>query len=477
MAQPISLNLLNFLFVFSDNLGVGGKQFAAMTFPSTRPFNKKAFWLTLSLAAAVRAVALWLQFDSLSNDPDGYRQLAETLATQGVFGFGTAGVAAHPTAFRPPGYPYLLSWLVADGKLSNGAVAGLHWLLGIATVALVYLFANRLLAKIEQQQEPRSVAITVAGCVAALIVACDPILLVQSTQVMTETLATLLAVLGGWAWFSFADSAKGQNIIETMPRKRGLTLGLCLLIGFFGRPISAVWAALLFSASAYCFRRRMMFATLTSVSMFVFGICLWTQRNIRAVGEPIWATSHGGYTLLLANNPMLYQHLREHPLGTYWDATRFLQTWDAREAGDIRDPGFWQVSHEPVPITRSEVEDNKLASEAAMATIRREPAMFVWSCVVRVWWLWSPCPQIGSIMQRSLVCIWYLAVYLGAIISLYRWRHIIFSSPWLAGWLLMFALTGTHAVYWSNLRMRAPAVPFIAIVAAASLLPRRIQEG
>jgi len=32
--------------------------------------------------------------------------------------------------------------------------------------------------------------------------------------------------------------------------------------------------------------------------------------------------------------------------------------------------------------------------------------------------------------------------------------------------LLAIALSGVHAVYWSNLRMRAPAIPWVALLAA-----------
>ena len=44
------------------------------------------------------------------------------------------------------------------------------------------------------------------------------------------------------------------------------------------------------------------------------------RRQLSAVGRPIVTTTHGGYTLLLANNPYFYQHLRREPWGSVWDA-------------------------------------------------------------------------------------------------------------------------------------------------------------
>jgi hypothetical protein len=43
--------------------------------------------------------------------------------------------------------------------------------------------------------------------------------------------------------------------------------------------------------------------------------------------------------------------------------------------------------------------------------------------------------------------------------------------------LLCLVFTGVHTFYWSNLRMRAPLMAFVACVAAAALLPRKGSGG
>ena len=102
-----------------------------------------------------------------------------------------------PTAYRPPLYPLLLTGCVALGDYSRAAVGVLHLALGVATVGLVLVLGrwwglgNRRAA------------------LAALLVACDPILLSQSTQVMTETPAAFLATAGlvALTWASRNPSA------------------------------------------------------------------------------------------------------------------------------------------------------------------------------------------------------------------------------------------------------------------------------
>ena len=135
--------------------------------------------VVLLLALLIRGGLLLVVPDALVEDPDGYRQLAENLVEHGTFGKGDA-----PTAYRPPLYPLLLTGCVALGEYGRVAIGVLHVLLGVATVGLTLVLGrwwglgNR------------------GAAVAALLVACDPILLGQSAQVMTETLAAFLATAG-----------------------------------------------------------------------------------------------------------------------------------------------------------------------------------------------------------------------------------------------------------------------------------------
>ena len=50
----------------------------------------------------------------------------------------------------------------------------------------------------------------------------------------------------------------------------------------------------------------------------VLTLAPWAWRNARVLGEPVWTTTHGGYTLALANNPVYYSDVLEGPPGTVW---------------------------------------------------------------------------------------------------------------------------------------------------------------
>ena len=139
------------------------------------------------VAAIIRGGLLLAMPHGLSVDTDGYRSLAENLVQYGVYGFSPSDDSAPPvpTAYRPPLYPLLLSTVALSGNLAPVGIGLLHLLLGVLTVAVVYLIALRCRLK-----EFRWLA--------CLLVACDPILLNQSVQIMTETLAALLAAVALW---------------------------------------------------------------------------------------------------------------------------------------------------------------------------------------------------------------------------------------------------------------------------------------
>lgn len=400
---------------------------------------------------------------SLDADPDAYGALAITLSQTGTFGLRDAQGVAHPTAFRPLLYPWLLSFLVDGDHLNRIAVICLHAVLGGITVGLTVLASRRLIGG--------------TGLVAGLLVGIDPILLQQSTLVMTETLAAMLGTAVIW-WWTTRQSARQH----TLPRVRfALVLGGLLSLAFLCRPTFFVWAGLLILACLMVdqpWTERFTMAGLVSL-VLLCTVGIWTARNERHFGRPIWATSHGGYTLLLANNPMFYNYLRTRSAGEVWAPEPFFQAWLHRYEGDITSAEFWNKdwSHSaPKLESATETRDDDLANQAAMATIRREPAMFAWSCVVRCARLWSPLPHMTDGRAGVLVIavgVYYVLVYVLCSVGLGRQTRHVLAPPWWAFWLLVITLSSLHAVYWSNLRMRSPATCGLAILAAAALAPRR----
>lgn len=486
---------------------------------------------------AVRTIVIGYFFDDLSSDPDSYRALAIGWHETGVFGrlqnrdtsneTVTSPVAttfATPTAYRPPLYPWLLSWFASERSLGNTPVAILHIILGAATCYLAGSIAAHVAARtitstgkgnisisnsaitssltksrqqgdrsIDRKETKDSTRSNWAFMITAILVAMDPLLMRQSCLVMTETIATMLCMLTVYVWvrnpfWDINGIEIGAPLSVTRRCVAGAMLGVILGISILCRPAGLVWYGLIVTGMiAFSFRRKRIDGalrvdgasngesetqTITNTTtrpvlqqLFVAGavalagllaLAPWIIRNQNAFHRPIATTTHGGYTLLLANNDILYDHF-ETSSSRDWAEDEFHQYWRNEKA-----------QHSDA----TEVEMDRIANSLAIATIEARPAVFARACFIRLGWFWAlwPADRQAGPTQQLLIGLWNGCIYAMAIAGCglmilgpkRRLESIYLLMPCFA---LIVSLCGIHAVYWSNMRMRAPCVPILALFA------------
>jgi hypothetical protein len=433
--------------------------------------------LVLCLAVVIRGGVLLKMPEGLRRDTDAYLKIATTLRRTGTFGFPVSAESGQEgdsksadtrpvqaTAFRPPLYPVLLSLLLTAGQLTPWAVGTLHLILGVTTVVLVWVIG-------------RAWGLGQAAVLAAIATAGDPILVYQSTQLMTETLATLLAVLGLWGLTRWLRRPRDGNALVA-----GLLLGLACLC----RPTFLPWCGLVTVSCCLipvpgASRWR---APAWLLAGLIISLLPWGVRNVLQFGHLKLSTTHGGYTLLLGNNPDFYRFLREREWGAVWDSQELDQAWLRRAALRDAQDDLFALNQLPAPrgrfepMKRNEFEDDRLAYGFARRYIREEWPMFLRSCWYRVFSLWQPLPHgideaesrgRSSFILRWGTAAWYSVLFGFAAMGGWRLRDRLVCAPWLWGVLLCLAFTAVHAVYWSNMRMRAPLMPFVALLAAAAM--------
>jgi len=423
----------------------------------------------------VRGSVLWGMRSNLNQDPDAYREIAENLLRHGEFAMGKPGSDGGvskplPTAYRPPLYPIVLSNLpAADGHhISLIKVAVLHLILGVATVWLTWLTAQRIIASSPWH----------APLLAGLLVACDPILLNQQTLVMTETLAAFLVILSLWCLARFDQSRTWFNAALA-----GGAIGLAILC----RPTFLPWLGVVGLVTLCVGGRRSevrsqksemhwltdfgwRFANLATLCILAAAVVSpWAIRNYRVFGKPIVATTHGGYTLLLGNNSDFYKYLNAGSMELPWipaEGSLFREQPSAHFWNPQRGPDF-------------EISLDKQLYEYAYEDIRTDLSTFVRACLYRLRQLWSPLPHkltkdesTGRKLLRYGTCAWYCGDYVLVAIGIWRLRWQLLQPPWIWGVLLCLAFTAVHTFYWTNLRMRAPLMPFVAMVAAAAVMSK-----
>ena len=472
---------------------------------TSRPVTKVSTML-LVVALVVRAGVSWLDFEALESDPDSYALLAKNLAAAGTFGFiDEPDGAIRATAYRPPLYPWLLSSFVLNGQLSLALVAILHVLLGVITVLLTFFIALRLNLRL--------------AWLPALAVAIDPILLRSSQLVMTETLAVFLLTLAWFLWVTNRHLSARSFNETSIARKAKLriggmrlasVLGLVLGLSILARPTSVAWMGLsgVFFILYLWWTNKSISSSLNLKTLKIgvsagwlvrlgLGIAVvlvpWIVRNYLQLGHPIWATTHGGYTLLLANNPRLFEHFEQSGPSRGWDAEPFHRAWAARlpphtnESETMSgltpaDREFWysDVSHDqstPLPTSPEqfipELDDNALAYEAAWATIRSEPMQFLRASVYRAGWFWAAWPYSKTPSKTTYaIGLWYVtwfAIFATGCVLLLKRGDEVTRIEWL-NWMpavsLILALTLVHSIYWGNMRMRGQLMPAVYMVSA-----------
>jgi hypothetical protein len=286
---------------------------------------------------------------------------------------------------------------------------------------------------------------------ASALVLFDPILLRQSTLVMTETLATFLGLFAWWlALFLDRNSTRGAAIGAAIGLAIGATLGIACLC----RPTALAWA-LLWGGSEL--RRNPLRASCLLLGCLLV-LLPWWKRNQSEIGQGLWATTHGGYTLLLANNPILYEHW-ETSWSRQWDDDRFHAWWQAKRL------------EENVRSETDEIASDALANALGWQSIRANPVLFFKACAIREGWMWAwwPAEHQAHWIVRVAIGIWYAitttAGFVGLIRLLVRARLEPKFAYWLPALTLAVSLCLVHAVYWSNMRMRAPIIPVISLLA------------
>ncbi|MDD3468581.1 MAG: hypothetical protein PHE53_01210 [Thermoguttaceae bacterium] len=360
---------------------------------------RRAFSIVLVGFVIFRIAILWVgavQGFAFSDDPDAYRALAENFLNTGTFGNGEI-----PTAYRPPLYPMLLVPAVQLGRLCQSemvfrlSVAMLHSFLILLTLVATWRLAWRLFAQPQNADDGENVKNTLrtkdshntknvssiaddavavrpqavrsgwCGWLAVAGVAFDPVLVQQSTQLMTETTAVFFAailLLLGNPVIESTDSNGWIRISWWRVPLTGLLFGLATLcrpafLPFCGvmtllylipilcnpllRKTLCEWNPLYRTARSYSHThqaRKKTQATQDAISAMnllrtilawgVFVLCgllvllVWGGRNRICFGHSIWTTTHGGYTLLLGNNPDFYEWLRHGDTTQPWNAER-----------------------------------------------------------------------------------------------------------------------------------------------------------
>ena len=442
--------------------------------------------ILMILGVAVRLGGGWIYPAHLTADNDGYLAHAEMLAN----GEGFSGPSTHrPTAFRPPVYPIVVAALRVFGLPSAACVAIINGLCSIAIIWLTWVLCRQL--QLSQR----------VSMIATAITAFDPLLVrytilpmteVPAAAMLTAAVVALNAVdavnplIRPAATFSPDLGGEGKELkvtggnIQTRRNAIGWLIlsGILFGLGSLVRPILLVSCAILvLRRLILClngssdFRRNVAIAILPMVAAAIT-ISPWIIRNAVQFGKFIPATTHGGYTLALGNNPDFYRDVIDGDIPFPWPGPQ-LDAWQKRMIAD--------AATQSVPSGNEPAQDAWYYQQA-IASMKAHPISFFKSCLLRLRRFCAITPGLPDGMPQpvtALIAVWYGLIGIGVFAATVRGipacRHLLTldnkgcipSHHSLADlWLVVLSFMLLHAVYWTDTRMRAPVMPFVCIIAA-----------
>jgi len=349
-----------------------------------------------------------------------------------------------PPFFRAPLYPWLLGselWLFGGGLLLPRLVQAL---LGTATTLCVYLCARRAFGRR-------------AAWIAGLLWACNWVGIFFDGELLLETLAVPLYLLGLWLGLGLADQPRPWRAFVV-----GAVFGLSALVRpnvLLFMPLLALWVFL----RARALRGRPILAPALLAAGTLLPILPITLYNALAGHDLVLIATQAGVNLWIGNNPAsdgssaVVPGTREDWWGGYRDAIAQAE----RAEGRTLKPS--EVSQH---FAGRAVEFARSQPLAWFRLLLHKARLFTWNAELGnneeprfLFERFSPLAPL-----TSLGFAWFFA--LGILGLLANWRGAWARLPL---WGFLATYSASVIVYFVNARFRLPILPCLAIYAGAAL--------
>jgi 4-amino-4-deoxy-L-arabinose transferase-like glycosyltransferase len=360
--------------------------------------------------------------------------------------FGAAYVQARPerlldlSLLRPPGYPALI-WAVygVTGRVVSHVIV-VELVLSVATVAGVYVLAERIVGR-------------AAAVVAAFVLAVDPVSIAMSSNLTTETLFAGLWVAAAVLW------VRGFEERSAWAAVAGLGFGSSVLVRPIGLylPVLVVPLTLLLAGGP---RARRVVAAAALLAGFALPVGLWLARNAHETGVATIST-------IEARNLLDYRAADALAIDEGEPRPQAARLLDAKVAARVP-PG---ANAARVASTESSVAWETLVDHpkgAFLTTARGLGRVLLGPGRAEMLRLVRGRTAAEGGLDRALIALEAAILVVVLLLALVGIVVLVRSRRWLA-----LAATLTFAAYdvllaagaEGNARLRMPAMPFLAVLA------------
>jgi Flp pilus assembly protein TadD len=408
------------------------------------PWTPRERWILaglLALACTLRVVhVLASQASPLFDAP----QMDALYHVEWARAFAAGERFQPPPFFRAPLYPWLLGselWLFGGGLLVPRLVQAL---LGASATLFVYLCARRAFG-------PR------AAWIAGLLWASNWVGIFFDGELLLETLAVPLYLLGLWLALDLADQPRARRAFAV-----GAVFGLSAITRpnvLLFMPLLALWLFL----RARSRRGRPILATALLAAGALLPILPITLYNWVAGRDFVLIASQAGVNLWIGNNPAsdgssaVVPGTREDWWGGYRDAVAQAE----RAEGRTLLPS--EVSRH---FARRALEFMRSQPLAWLRLLVHKARLFTWNCELgnneEPRFLFERFSPLAPLTSFGFAWLFALGI-LGLAVS---WRGAWERLPL---WGFLATYSASIVVYFVNARFRLPVLPCLAIYAGAAL--------
>lgn len=386
------------------------------------------------------------------------------LAT-GIFsGWGFAWGPEVPTSARPPLYPAFLAlvWTVI-GEKSIWAIRVMQIGLSLLNVAILFSLGQRIFSRR-------------VGLWAAAIFCFYPSLIAFNFFLLTEVLFTLLLTLFAFGCVVLLQSGRPALAVGT-----GFVLGLAVLTRSVLWPFPIILCPLAFLSLQGNRGTRLKLAGCLLLG-YLMVVAPWAVRNTSLQGVFTVVNSMGGITLLMGN----YEHT---PLNRPWDVGVTL-----RGEHSIYNTYQYQLREKQSESANwTEGQREKWAQKMAFAFMLEHPVLTVKRSILKFASFWGlersvlggfrvgyyhP-PQWFEILASLVITLAYVLVMVMACLGVFLAAPDNQRIHWLF-LLIIFFVSGIHALVFGHSRYHLPLIPFLILYAASALTQhswQRFREG
>jgi 4-amino-4-deoxy-L-arabinose transferase-like glycosyltransferase len=404
--------------------------------------------LLVALVARVGVVLATPDFEPI-NDAAKYVEHAESIAAGDGYPPSSIVPGDQPTAYTPPGWPYLLGGVFAlagdDVKAARVAQAAL---VGVAGVALAGLVAFQLWGSVAALLTLGLAAVYPPLVVSASGLLSEPLFVVLELASVAAALA--LRRSGRLRWAAAAGALAGLAILS---RSNGVVLLLPLALAVWGRPAASR------EATDKLPRLRALRTPAVLLACAALTVAPWTIRNAVVFDQFIPVTTQTGITLA----------------GTYNETSRT----------DPRFPGAWRVPNADPALARLIARtgpDGEPALDDALGRAAREYALdrpgyvagVAWRNSLRVLGLGgSDYNRQATAAELDLGSRWndlftYGALPFALLAAAGCATAAALRTPrWV--WAVPLLMLATSVLASATQRFRQPADPFLLMLAALGL--------